>query len=248
MADNKKSVIVYVDWGTTFDKLNEEEAGRLIKHFFDYVRDKNPEPPDRITEIAFEPIKQQLKRDLNKYRAETIKNTISGQMGSLKRWHPELYLQVFNGEMELEEAVKIANRSKGMPPDESYSPPIIPHTPPNSSIAKIADTDNVNDTVNDTDTVKINFISISGQKILKKASEVAKNELKQRYEQTLLTTLKGIDEKKLLLEFDKKYPQHEFENRNHFFDCLKKTGKEILNPKQNGHKSETTSTPYREKI
>ena len=79
MAENKKSVIVYVDWATTFDSLSDEEAGRLIKHFFDYVRDLNPEPIDRITQIAFEPIKQSLKRDLIKYEQKRTQWSDAGK-------------------------------------------------------------------------------------------------------------------------------------------------------------------------
>ncbi len=75
MADNKNRIIVYRDWITTFESLSDEEAGRLIKHFFRYINDKNPEPPDRLTSLLFEPIKQALKRDLKKYKAICLKNS-----------------------------------------------------------------------------------------------------------------------------------------------------------------------------
>lgn len=84
MAEEKKSVIVYVDWGATFDGLEDDEAGKLIKHFFNYVRDKNPTAPDKLTNIAFEPIKQQLKRDLNKWEQIKIRRSESGKKGGLK--------------------------------------------------------------------------------------------------------------------------------------------------------------------
>lgn len=42
MAENKKKVIVYANWQSTFDKLTDEEAGKLIKHFFAYINDDNP--------------------------------------------------------------------------------------------------------------------------------------------------------------------------------------------------------------
>lgn len=84
MAENKKSVILYVDLINTFEELSDDEAGRLIKHFFRYVNDKNPEPPDRITKIAFEPIKQQLKRDLVKWENKKSKRSEAGHIGGLK--------------------------------------------------------------------------------------------------------------------------------------------------------------------
>lgn len=64
MAKDKKSIVVYADWISIFEHLTDEEAGRIIKHFFRYVNDQDPTPPDRLTKLLFEPIKQQLKRDL----------------------------------------------------------------------------------------------------------------------------------------------------------------------------------------
>ena len=67
MAENKKSFILYCDIIHTIEKLNDDDAGKLFKHVLRYVNDLNPETDHLITEIAFEPIKQQLKRDLKKY-------------------------------------------------------------------------------------------------------------------------------------------------------------------------------------
>jgi len=70
MAENKKSFVLYCDQIHSFENLEDDEAGRLIKHIFKYVNDFNPEPIDKITKIAFEPIKHQLKRDLIKYEGK----------------------------------------------------------------------------------------------------------------------------------------------------------------------------------
>ena len=74
MAEGKHKIIVYRDWKATFEALSDEEAGRLIKHFFRYINDENPEAPDRLTGLMFEPIKQTLKRDLKRYEAICAKN------------------------------------------------------------------------------------------------------------------------------------------------------------------------------
>lgn len=58
---------MYADFKSTFDALSDKEAGKLIKHLFRYVNDENPTCEDKIVKVAFEPIKQQLKRDLKKY-------------------------------------------------------------------------------------------------------------------------------------------------------------------------------------
>ena len=67
MAENKKSFILYCDQKGVWDKLDDAQAGRLIKHIIAYVNDENPVAPDFITELAFEPIKAVLKRDLKKW-------------------------------------------------------------------------------------------------------------------------------------------------------------------------------------
>ena len=88
MAANKKSALIYVEWISIFEKLSDEEAGKLIKHFFRYVNDENPEAPDRLTELLFEPIKQQLKRDLKKYEAICERNRGNGSKGGRPKSEP----------------------------------------------------------------------------------------------------------------------------------------------------------------
>lgn len=64
MAENKKSFLLYVDLIHTVEMLPDDKAGELFKHLLRYVNDKNPTTTDMIVALAFEPIKQQLKRDL----------------------------------------------------------------------------------------------------------------------------------------------------------------------------------------
>ena len=46
---------------------SHDRAGELIKHIFSYVNDEEPHTDDLIIKLAFTPIKQQLKRDLEKF-------------------------------------------------------------------------------------------------------------------------------------------------------------------------------------
>jgi hypothetical protein len=80
MAENKKKIVVYADWIETFEALEDDEAGRLVKHLFRYVNDMNP-TSDKLTEIAFTPIKQTLKRDLQKYLDACERNSQNGSKG-----------------------------------------------------------------------------------------------------------------------------------------------------------------------
>lgn len=81
MAQGKKSFIAYCEWRETFQELSDAEAGRLIKHLFDYVNDLNPETEDKLTKMCFIPIKQSLKRDLLKYDDYIDKQRINGAKG-----------------------------------------------------------------------------------------------------------------------------------------------------------------------
>lgn len=81
MAENKKKIIVYADWLDMFEAMTDDEAGRLIKHFFRYVNDKNPIAPDRVTELVFEPIKAVLKRNLKHWENRVEQNRNNGIKG-----------------------------------------------------------------------------------------------------------------------------------------------------------------------
>lgn len=84
MAENKKSFLLYADSSSSWDELTDEEAGQLIKHIFSYVNDKNPVTENRIVKIAFEPIKQQLKRDLKHWENVKQVRSESGKIGGIK--------------------------------------------------------------------------------------------------------------------------------------------------------------------
>jgi hypothetical protein len=86
MAKDKKSFILYVDQKDLWNKLPDEIAGKLIKHIYSYVSDENPTSDDLIVEIAFEPIKQQLKRDLKLFEDVKVKRSEAGKAGASKRW------------------------------------------------------------------------------------------------------------------------------------------------------------------
>lgn len=84
MANGKRSFVLYTDTIHTFEELTDEEAGKLIKHLLRYVNDLNPEPPDKLTKIAFEPIKQQLKRDLKSWESVSTTRSEIGRLGGIK--------------------------------------------------------------------------------------------------------------------------------------------------------------------
>lgn len=81
MAENKKSFLLYCDLIHTIKQLPDEKAGVLFKHILEYVNDNNPTTDDLIINISFEPIKQQLKRDLIKFEGIVERNKLNGAKG-----------------------------------------------------------------------------------------------------------------------------------------------------------------------
>ncbi len=83
MAKDKTSFLLYCDIIHTIERLTDAQAGELFKHILRYVNDKDPISENTILNIAFEPIKQNLKRDLKKYSNICEKN----RENINKRWN-----------------------------------------------------------------------------------------------------------------------------------------------------------------
>ena len=81
MANGKNKIIVYADWIDVFEELENDEAGLLIKHFFRYVNDLNPELNDKYLKLAWLPIEKTLKRDLKKWVEYIDKQKLNGSKG-----------------------------------------------------------------------------------------------------------------------------------------------------------------------
>lgn len=88
MAENKKSFILYADLLSVVKKLvlkdredNTNYAGELFLHILEYVNDNEPVPINFIVDMAFEPIKISLKRDLKKYECYKAKQSLNGSKG-----------------------------------------------------------------------------------------------------------------------------------------------------------------------
>lgn len=79
--EGKKSFVLYADLMDIVNDLDNEQAGKLIKMVVDYVNDRNPETEDQIIKIAFKPIKNQLKRDLQKWESIKQKRSDAGKKG-----------------------------------------------------------------------------------------------------------------------------------------------------------------------
>jgi uncharacterized phage protein (TIGR02220 family) len=186
MAKDKTSFILYADQRSYFDKLTDDEAGRLIKHIFSYVNDENPNPVDRITDLSFEPIKLQLKRDLIKYESIVNRNKSNGSLG---------------GRPKTQEEPK--------KPTGLFGNPTKPKKADN-------DTDNVNDTDTDINSSKLLsvFNSILGKQtriVNAKTKTQIKDRLKEGYtKEDIVNAIRNASKDPHHIEFNYKYLTLEF--------------------------------------
>lgn len=81
----KLSFLLYADLKSTLDQLPDDVAGRLFKLILDYVNDLDPSTDELVLKVAFEPIKQQLKRDLKEWEKVRGKRSIAGQLSAAQR-------------------------------------------------------------------------------------------------------------------------------------------------------------------
>ena len=86
MAENKKSFLLYCDLIHTIKKMPKDKAGELFMTILEYANNENPEPEDIIVSLVFEPIKQSLKRDLEKYERVAERNRANGAKGGRPKY------------------------------------------------------------------------------------------------------------------------------------------------------------------
>lgn len=89
MAENKKSFLLYCDLIHTVRKMPKDKVADLFLHILSYVNDENPTAEDMIIDLTFEPIKQQLKRDLKRYESIVERNRNNGKSGGRPKKEPK---------------------------------------------------------------------------------------------------------------------------------------------------------------
>ncbi len=148
MAENKNSFLIYSEWLENFEALDDVNAGKLVKHLFRYVNDKDPSPENKLVEISFIPMKQVLKRNLKSWEKERLLKSDGGVIGNLKRWHPDLYEKYLADKTKLKELLIIASSRKAS------------HTDKNIAVnVSVNDSVNVSDNVNDKNKYKSILLS-----------------------------------------------------------------------------------------
>jgi len=171
MAEDKKSFLLYADLIHTIEQMPKADAGELFLHILKYVNDQNPTSENLIVKLTFEPIKQQLKRDLKVWEQSKIDKSEAGILGNLKRWHNDLYLQVVDNQMTLSQASELVAQRQG-------------------AIKNVA---NIAVTVNDTVTVNDIIVDEAKKENLTTSTSSLISNLKSQVNQS-----KGINDKEFL--------------------------------------------------
>lgn len=107
MADNKQSFLLHTDIVHLLDQLPDETAGKLFKIILDYVNDRDPVVEDFTLKIAFEPIKQQLKRSLKKWEEVKEIRSNSGSKGGVKSGETRRLKAELRKQKETNEAIAL---------------------------------------------------------------------------------------------------------------------------------------------
>ncbi|MFY7733585.1 MAG: DUF6291 domain-containing protein [Bacteroidia bacterium] len=143
----KKSLILHIDSLEILDELSLEQKGILFNAIYQYHLG-NEVDLDFAMKIAFLPFKNQFIRDSQKYSETTESNSYAGRLGNLKRWNNDLYKQVIDNVINIDEAEKIAQSRK-------VSQPIATATKVSQPIA--IDRLNDSDSKNDSESKKISI-------------------------------------------------------------------------------------------
>ncbi len=206
MAKEKKKVIVYADWIKKFEALEDDEAGRLIKHFFRYINDLNPVAPDRIVKLSFIDIEAALKRDLKSWEQKAEMSRINGKSGGRPK-----------------ETITQENPDK---PKKTHQVILEPKKPVNDNVN---DNDTVNVTVTDNVILKKEFY-LNGESIDIPVSEYFKNSFPAFREQWVMKRGSAI-ELKVYEKMDSDYLGYSFSDLNHIQNTFKSVWKKVSEEK-----------------
>ena len=80
MAD-KKSFVMYESWGAAIEKMNNEQAGELIKAIYAFQKNPDVVPEDPAIAFVFEIIKQKLEEDNKRYEKVCAARSEGGKKG-----------------------------------------------------------------------------------------------------------------------------------------------------------------------
>lgn len=85
MATGKKAFLLYTDIVHTFDHLTDDQIGKYMRYIVDYVNDREPDDLPGLLQALVEQTKQQLNRDLEKWKKQHQQRIEAGRRSAEKR-------------------------------------------------------------------------------------------------------------------------------------------------------------------
>lgn len=134
----RNSFVFYKDWRDAIKDLPNDIRLEIYDSIAEYAFSGEIPTLKPMASIAFNFIKGDLDRNLERYQEVRNKKSESGRLGNLKRWNEDLFHEVNQGKITLDEAEKIAK-----------------YRTATNEIAKIAINVNDNDNDNDNDLKEI---------------------------------------------------------------------------------------------
>jgi hypothetical protein len=90
--EGKKSFVLYCDLIEVIEDLTDTQRGKLLTTILEYVNDLNPNIDsieDKLVKVSFKHIRQDLKRDLQKWKNISERNSLNGKKGGRPSKNPE---------------------------------------------------------------------------------------------------------------------------------------------------------------
>lgn len=86
ISNDKKSFLLYTDYGTFVSQLSDEQAGQVFKKILDFAENGTEEPiADPMANMAWTMIKNNLVRDMDKWQTSKAERESKGKIGGIVR-------------------------------------------------------------------------------------------------------------------------------------------------------------------
>jgi len=152
--NKQNSFILYTDYAEIFQKLSDEQTGKLIKAIYQYVITGKMEDLETPLDYVMIPIKQNLDRNAKAYQETVEKRKMAGSQGGKKR-----ALNIQANQANAKFATNVQANKKVV----------------QANLANQADNDNDNVNVNDTSSSSIDDLDIFLSSLEEEEEEILKN-------------------------------------------------------------------------
>jgi uncharacterized phage protein (TIGR02220 family) len=153
----RKSFILHKDSLAVVKELTKDQKADLFDAIIDY-QDGKEVTLTGLMKAIFIPFKNQFDRDNERFFNEVKISSDKGKLGNLKRWHNDLYEQVIENQLDIEEAIVIAK----------HRPPIVSDKTNRQASPKSLKNDSKNDNDNVNNNYQYNNFVLDFQKIVGK--------------------------------------------------------------------------------